>query len=216
MQLSSLRSLPGSPFPTPLPSAPPPRRDVSAALPPQPPHHTPPQPRSHPSHPTAASLPNGCHSDRRGNPILWSSASPRLVSPTAALPKEPGDHGKDRVTTERSRQRPVMALGEAVAQRTWKGRESRGSHGKQAQTKQALTLSAAVTTRVPSTLPTFPPPPFIALSQFFVPQPHVLCFRAVHVCTVIVQTLYRRRICATCPQQALCSDFSSLPGQGQR
>ena len=111
MQLSSLRSLPGSPFPTPLPSTPPPRRDVSAALPPQPPHHTPPQPRSHPSHPTAASLPNGCHSDRRGNPILWSSASPRLVSPTAALPKEPGDHGKDRVTTERQQAKASDGLG---------------------------------------------------------------------------------------------------------
>lgn len=67
-----------------------------------------------------------------------------------------------------------MASGEAVAQHTWKGRESRGSHGKQARTKHALTFSAAVTTPVPSAFPTFPPPPFIALSQFFVPQPHVL------------------------------------------
>lgn len=82
MQLSSLRSLPGFPFPTPLPSAPPPWRDVSAALPPQPPHHTPPRPRTAAHHRTPsllASLPNGCHSDRRGNPILWSSTSQALA-----------------------------------------------------------------------------------------------------------------------------------------
>lgn len=64
-------------------------------------------------------------------------------------------------------------------------------------------------------LPSLPSPPFIALSQFFVPQPHVLfllqgCAHMYCDCTNSLQ-----RICVTCPQQALCSDFSSLPGQGQ-
>lgn len=67
-----------------------------------------------------------------------------------------------------------------MAQHTWKGRESRGSGGKQAHTKQALTFSAVVT-HVPSAVPKlFPPLPFIALSQFFVPWPHTSFFRAAH------------------------------------
>lgn len=73
-----------------------------------------------------------------------------------------------------------MALGEVVAQHTWKGRESRGNGGKQAHTKQTLTFSTVVT-HVPSAVPKFfPPLPFIALSQFFVPWPHMSFFRAVH------------------------------------
>lgn len=127
------------------------------------------------------------------HPLVLHLPGPRLVSPTAALPKEPGDHGKDRVTTGNGgRQRPAMALGEAVAQHTWKGRESRGSHGKQVQTKQALTF-AAVTTRVPRALPTFSSPPLIALGQFFVPQPPVLflfqgCAHVYCDCTNSLQT----------------------------
>lgn len=90
-----------------------------------------------------------------------------------------------------------MALRQAVAQHK---REGRGHHGKQAQTKPVLTFSAAGTTHVPSTVPSavlmlFPPPLFIALSQFFVPQPHVLiqCQHCVHCdCT---NSLQMRNLC---------------------
>lgn len=86
---------PALPCPLPFPLRRLPDCDVSAALPP---HHT-------PAHPAAALFPNGCHSDRRGIPILCS------ISPTAALPKEPGAHEKGRVLTgNSSRRRPAIPV----------------------------------------------------------------------------------------------------------
>lgn len=130
---------PRSPFPTPLPSAPPPR--VMSAQPgPRSLPSAPSTPRSRPSHPAAAaSLPSVATATAgESHPLLLHLPGPRLVSPTAAFPKEAaGRTGRQQGIS--SRERPVMALWLNVP-----GRERRGSQETRAQSKQALTLSAAV------------------------------------------------------------------------
>lgn len=135
---------PRSPFPTPLPSAPPPR--VMSAQPgPRSLPSAPSTPRSRPSHPAAAaaaaaSLPSVATATAgESHPLLLHLPGPRLVSTTAALPR---DRGEDRATAGDKQQ--GAASDGFVARHTWKGRKSRGSQGKRAQSKQALTLPAAV------------------------------------------------------------------------
>lgn len=126
-------------------------RDVSAARPPQPSQRT-----LHATQPPIASRccccfpAQRCHSDSRGIP---SSALPPPRAPlgiTHCSSSQRG-RGKDRATAGDKQQ--GAANDGLVARYTWNGRESRGSRGKRAQSKQALTLPAAVPPVSPELFP---------------------------------------------------------------
>lgn len=136
-----------------------------------------------PSHPTAASHPSGRHSDRRGNPILWSSTSHSLLAqyrPLQLFLKE--GRGDNR---GQQQERPAMALGEAVAlkgeqRQSWEaGSDKTSAHLLHSSYHPYPQCSSHFST------------PSIRCSQpaLCFSAPRALCFRAVHTQTTIVQTL---------------------------
>lgn len=195
---------PRSPFPTPLPSAPPPR--VMSAQPgPRSLPSAPSTPRSLPSHPAAAaaSLPSVATATAgESHPLLFHLPGPRLVSPTAALPKEAaGRTGRQQGTS--SRERPMMVLWLVIP--GMEGRaEAAGGSGLRANRLSPYPQQFHPCPLSSSHLPT----PSIPRSQAVLcsSAPRARSFGAVHMSTVMAQT----------PHRHLCSGCSSPPHQGQR
>lgn len=159
-------------------------------------------PRSRPSHPAAAaaSLPSvATATGGESHPLVLHLSGPRLVSPTAALPKR--DRGKDRATAAGIGQwwpcgstKPGRE-GRAEAARGSRLRANRLSPHPQQFHPCPLSLSHLPTPSIPRWQ-----------AVLCSPAPRARSFRAVHI---------EHRDGTKSPQSG-CSGFSSPPHQGQR
>lgn len=213
MQLSSLCSLPCSPFPTPPPHV----MSAQPCLCSRPAH----RPALPASPGFAASLPTvSTATQGESHPLVLHLLGPHLVSSTAALAKEPEDYRKDRGDSREWQQFQHGPGGRLTMPR---GRESRAElRSGQAQMKCSHLHSCHstclyVALQATSTV-LFPPSPCVASSLFLSPTCS-FCTRAVQVYathTPHASSNPARDLCYLSIAHTLCGDLPLLLGQGQR